>query len=611
MTIEFNHWPLDRAQRYRDEGYWIDKPLTHILQTRSQSQPHALAIVCGERRFSYAELDQLSSNLATRLAASGLGKGDTALVQLPNIAEFYIVLFALLKAGIAPLNALYCHRKLELKSYARQIVPRLLIASREHEVFRNDSYIADFKEVGTNPEITLLLGESRHENNLAEWIETSGRRAANFSPTEPGEVALFQLSGGSTGTPKLIPRTHNDYHYNARASAQVCELTAQTRFLCALPAAHNFLLSSPGALGVLYAGGAIIMAPSPEPLTCFALIQRHEVNTVALVPSAVALWLQAAPEHREQLHSLEFLQVGGACFADSLAHQVPGVLGCKLQQVFGMAEGLINYTRLDDSDEQIFTTQGRPISPGDEIKIVDEQGIPVADGEPGMLATRGPYTFCGYYRSPEQNAQAFDNEGYYYSGDLVQLTPTGDLRVVGRVKDQINRGGEKVASEEIENLIVLHPDVTHAGLVAMPDDRLGEKSCAFVVSRNPNLKPPTLRRHLMELGIAEYKLPDRIRLIETMPLTAVGKIDKKYLRQLLAAETTRTWLQTRVLQLVEDCEDLDPEENLIFYGLDSLQVMKLAAELKERGIAVSFEELADSPTLASWWSLVDTRQKAA
>nr|WP_274597457.1 phosphopantetheine-binding protein [Pseudomonas sp. SST3] len=145
----------------------------------------------------------------------------------------------------------------------------------------------------------------------------------------------------------------------------------------------------------------------------------------------------------------------------------------------------------------------------------------------------------------------------------------------------------------------------------MPDDRLGEKSCAFVVSRNPSLKPPALRRHLMELGIAEYKLPDRIRLIETMPLTPVGKIDKKHLRQLLAAETTRAWLQTRVLQLVEDCEDLDPEENLIFYGLDSLQVMRLAAELKERGIAVSFEELADSPTLSSWWSLVDARQIAA
>lgn len=611
MTLEFTHWPLERAQRYRENGYWIDQPLTHLIQARSQAQPQACAIICGERRLSYSELDQLSSNLASRLAANGLGHGDTALVQLPNIAEFYIVLFALLKAGIVPLNALYSHRKLELKSYAKQITPKLLIASREHEVFRDDGYLADLNEVGASPEVTLFLGEQHAPNNLAAWIENPSDRRVDFSPSAPDEVALFQLSGGSTGTPKLIPRTHNDYHYNARTSAEVCGLTAQTRFLCALPAAHNFLLSSPGALGVLYAGGTVIMAPSPEPQSCFAIIQRHEVNTVALVPSAVALWLQAAPQHTEQLQSLEFLQVGGAVFADSLARQVPGVLGCKLQQVFGMAEGLINYTRLDDTDEQIFTTQGRPISPGDEIKIVDEHGVPVAHGEPGLLATRGPYTFCGYYKSPEQNAQAFDNEGYYYSGDLVQMTPSGDLRVVGRVKDQINRGGEKVASEEIENLMVLHPDVTHAGLVAMPDAALGEKSCAFVVSCNPNLKPPALRRHLMELGIAEYKLPDRIRLIDTMPLTAVGKIDKKQLRQLLAAQTTRAWLKTRVLQLIEDGEELDPEENLIFYGLDSLQVMKLAAELKERGIAVTFEELADSPTLASWWSLVDTRQKAA
>ncbi|MGL6089540.1 MAG: AMP-binding protein, partial [Pseudomonas paracarnis] len=265
MTIEFNHWPLESAQRYRDKGYWLDKPLTHLLQERSQSQPDAPAIICGDRHFSYAELDQLSSNLASRLAASGLGNGDTALVQLPNIAEFYIVLFALLKSGIAPLNALYSHRKLELKSYAKQIAPTLLIASREHEVFRDDSYIADFKEVGSSPDIILLLGEQRHENNLADWINTPSESNVNVSPSGPGEVALFQLSGGSTGTPKLIPRTHNDYYYNARASAQVCELTPRTRFLCALPAAHNFLLSSPGALGVLHAGGCIIMAPSPEP----------------------------------------------------------------------------------------------------------------------------------------------------------------------------------------------------------------------------------------------------------------------------------------------------------------------------------------------------------
>lgn len=611
MTLEFNHWPQDRAQRYRAAGYWIDQPLTQILHDRSHTQPDAVAVICGERRFTYAQLDRLSTHLASRLAEQGIGQGDTALVQLPNVAEFYIVLFALLKAGIAPLMALYSHRKLELSAYASQIQPKLVVACRAHEVFRDDSYLPLFEQAGARPQVTLLLGEASAEHNLAQWIDSPGAQSVPYAPTGADQVALFQLSGGSTGTPKLIPRTHNDYHYNARACAEICALSPHTRFLCAVPAAHNFLLSSPGALGVLYAGGCVVMAANPEPLSCFELVQRHAVNTVALVPSAVALWLQAAPDHRAQLQSLQYLQVGGAVFADSLARQVPAVLGCQLQQVFGMAEGLINYTRLDDTDEQIFTTQGRPISPGDEIKIVDEQGMPVAPGETGLLATRGPYTFCGYYNSPEQNAKAFDADGFYYSGDLVQLTATGDLRVVGRVKDQINRGGEKVPCEEIENLLVLHPEVTLAGLVAMPDEQLGEKSCAFVVARSPNLKAPALRRHLLELGIAEYKLPDRIRMIDSMPLTAVGKVDKKQLRQLLALDSTRQWLQARLVQLLEDGDQLDPEENLIFYGLDSLQVMKVAAELKERGIAVSFEELASSPTLAAWWSLVEARQKAA
>lgn len=153
-----------------------------------------------------------------------------------------------------------------------------------------------------------------------------------------------------------------------------------------------------------------------------------------------------------------------------------------------MAEGLVNYTRLDDSDEQIFTTQGRPISSGDEIKIVDEQYKEVPEGEIGMLATRGPYTFCGYYQSPEHNSQVFDEDNYYYSGDLVQRTPDGNLRVVGRIKDQINRGGEKIASEEIEKLILLHPEVMHAALVAIVDDQFGEKVVPLLFLGILNLK---------------------------------------------------------------------------------------------------------------------------
>ncbi|GIZ12523.1 (2,3-dihydroxybenzoyl)adenylate synthase [Pseudomonas sp. NCCP-436] len=610
MSIEFTRWPEPRARRYRELGYWIGQPLSRILEIQAHERPEAPAIICGERIFSYALLDQLSGNLASRLLAGGMRRGDTALVQLPNVAEFYIVLFALLKAGIVPLNALYSHRQLELGHYVGQIRPRLLIASASHEVLRDDSWLQGLRDAGQAPERVLLLGESALGERLEDWMQAPARQALACRPGQPDEVALFQLSGGSTGTPKLIPRTHDDYCFNARRCAEVCALSERTRFLCALPAAHNFVLSSPGALGVFHAGGCVVLAASPDPQLCFPLIARHGVNVAALVPSAVVLWLEAAAGDREALRSLEVLQVGGASFAEALARRVPQVLGCRLQQVFGMAEGLISYTRLDDPPEQIFTTQGRPICADDEIRILDENGQPLPDGVSGMLATRGPYTFCGYYASPEQNARAFDAEGFYLSGDLVRRTADGFLQVVGRVKDQINRGGEKIAAEEVEHLLLQHPQVSQAALVAMPDERLGERSCAFIVASANALKAPMLRRHLLELGIAEYKLPDRIRLLDAMPHTAVGKIDKQQLRRQLALEANREWLAERVRQLVEDGEELDPAENLIFYGLDSLRVMNLAAELKARGIAVSFEELARTPTLQHWQSLLETRQTA-
>lgn len=538
QLIEFVRWPKERAQHYRNKGYWIDQPLTRILTAGVQSHPHSPAIICGERQLSYIELDRLSTNLASRLAEKGLGKGDAALVQLPNIAEFYIVFFALLKAGVVALNALYSHRQYELNAFIQQIQPKLLIASRQHDVFSNNQFIDSLGEVNLSPDIILMLKHQVTDSGLLDWIETPAETCIDFSSTPADEVAFFQLSGGSTGTPKLIPRTHNDYDYSVRASAEICGLSPNTRLLCALPAPHNFMLSSPGALGVLHAGGCVVMAPNPEPLNCFSLIQRHQVNMASLVPSAVIMWLEKAAHYQDQIQSLRLLQVGGASFPESLARQVPEVLNCKLQQVFGMAEGLVNYTRLEDADEQIFSTQGRPISSDDEIKIVDEQYREVPEGEIGMLATRGPYTFCGYYRSPEHNSQVFDQDNYYYSGDLVQRTPEGNLRVVGRIKDQINRGGEKIASEEIEKLILLHPDVIHVALVAIVDEKFGEKSCAFIVARHPEFKAVALRRHLMELGIAQYKLPDQIKLIASLPLTAVGKVDKKQLRSLLNTAIT-------------------------------------------------------------------------
>lgn len=239
--------------------------------------------------------------------------------------------------------------------------------------------------------------------------------------------------------------------------------------------------------------------------------------------------------HARELSSLTLLQVGGARLSESLARRVLSEIGCQLQQVFGMAEGLVNYTRPDDPIEVITTTQGRPISEDDEIRVVDEHHRPVPAGTTGRLMTRGPYTFRGYYRNPSHNATCFDEEGFYASGDLISITAEGNIRVEGREKDQINRGGEKIAAEEIENLLQRHPDIIHAALVSMDDELMGEKSCAFIVASQP-VKPAHLRRHLREQGIAEFKLPDRVIQQESLPLTPVGKVDKKALRQWLTEQ---------------------------------------------------------------------------
>ncbi len=531
--IEFTPWPPELAERYRRRGYWIGRPLCAAVEAHARLRPDAIALICGKRRITYAQLDCAAANLAARLSAQGLRCGDTALVQLPNIAEFHMVFLALMKIGAAPVNALFSHKRVELAAYAEQITPRLLIADRSHPLFGDDRFIEDLRQAHSSLGPVLLVGEDDPARSLQEWIsDTPPDRQGQ--PSRSDQVAFFQLSGGSTGTPKLIPRTHDDYDYSIRESARICGVTDRTRFLCALPAPHNFLLSSPGALGVFHAGGTVVMAASPDPGLCFDLIARHRVDMVALVPSAVGLWIEAA-ERRGAPSPLSHLLVGGANFPEALARRVPAVLGCRLQQVFGMAEGLVNYTRRDDPDEVIFTTQGRPISPDDEIRIIGEGGMPVSEGMPGQLAVRGPYTFRGYYRAPEQNARTFDAEGFYLSGDLVCRRPDGNLRVVGRLKDQINRGGEKIAAEEVENLLVRHPDVTAAALVPVSDAALGEKSCAFIVARQ-SLRGIDLRRHLTGLGIADYKLPDRFRFIDSLPLTPVGKPDKRRLQGLLQRE---------------------------------------------------------------------------
>lgn len=532
MSIRFSRWPENFEEAYRKAGYWTDEPLTQMIEDQVEKNGQAIAIIDAQRQITYAQLDQMANTLAIYLDQQGVNRYDTALVQLPNCLEFYVTYFALLKLGVASVNALFSHQKLEIEAYLDQIQPSLLIISPEHALFSTQDFVEELIESHASLHAILSLSDCGYAVSMQDILYAPDNKVienVTFDQASAADqVAFFQLSGGSTGTPKLIPRTHNDYLYSVRKSVEICGLDHDTRYLCALPIQHNFPMSSPGALGVFYAGATLIIAQSPEPLHCFELISQHQVNMTALVPPAVALWLEAAPAHQAKLRSLKLLQVGGASFAEAQARRVPQVLGCQLQQVFGMAEGLVNYTRLDE--DLNYTTQGRPMSDGDEVRVVNNAYQPVPMGQTGQLMTRGPYTFRGYFNSPEYNQTAFDADGFYCSGDLVQQDERGNIKVVGRLKDQINRGGEKISVEEVEMLLLKHEAITHAALVAIPDAYLGEKSCAFLVLKDKELRPILIRKHLLSLGIANYKLPDKFEFLSQMPLTPVGKIDKKKLR---------------------------------------------------------------------------------
>ncbi|AJQ94806.1 (2,3-dihydroxybenzoyl)adenylate synthase [Gynuella sunshinyii] len=547
MPIAFTPWPDEFAQRYRDKGYWNDQPLTDIL---NHGHDDHTAIISADKRYTYSELRYYSQRLARQLLKRGVRHGDTAIIQLPNEADFYVAYFAALYAGIVPVNALFSHNRHELLAYAQQLQPRLLIASSQHPLFTNTTFIQELAAATPDLSTVIIDGGADFAEDLQTLLHEDYTTSEPLpQPTAADQVAFFQLSGGSTGTPKLIPRTHNDYYYSIRRSVELCGVTAATVYLCALPAGHNYPMSSPGALGIFFAGGTVVMAASPDASNCFDLIQQHQVNMTALVPPAVALWLLAAPEHRDQLNSLKLLQVGGAKLSETLARRIPAELGCQLQQVLGMAEGLVNYTRLNDPDELVYSTQGCPMSADDEVRIVDQYGQPVADGEIGELTTRGPYTIRGYYNAPEHNARVFDADGFYHSGDLVRRNDRGYLQVVGRDKDQINRGGEKIAAEEVENLLLKHTAITHVALVAMADDNMGEKSCAFIVLQNGQEvpKPIVLRKYLRGQGIAEYKLPDHFEFIDQLPLTHVGKPDKVRLRAMIEAKQQQPRRDTKAI----------------------------------------------------------------
>ena len=341
-------WPPEVAAHYRAAGYWRGQTFGALLTSLASAYAERTAVV-GERdgtvsRLSYAALDDVAHRIATGLVDLGIRAGDRVIVQLPNIPEFVSVIFGVWRAGAWPVFTLPAHRHSELRHFATQSEAAAIITVDHHS--RHD-HAAMARAVAAEVDSVrhvLVVGSS-------EFADLAATTPRELPDPDPEGVAFLQLSGGSTGMPKLIPRTHDDNMYSVRESARICALRPDSVYLAALPAAHNFPLSSPGVLGALHAGATTVMAPSPDAGTAFRLIESEKVTITGVVPPLAAAWAQAAAHTDRDLSSLQVILVGGAKCSRELAERIGPALGCRLQQVFGMAEGLVCYTRLDDPEE--------------------------------------------------------------------------------------------------------------------------------------------------------------------------------------------------------------------------------------------------------------------
>ncbi|MFC8734796.1 (2,3-dihydroxybenzoyl)adenylate synthase [Streptomyces sp. NPDC057176] len=548
MTETQRTWSGAESARYRAAGHWQGVTFGARLRQAGADHGARVALVDGDRRWTYADLDAEADRVAHGLRGLGVVRGDRVVVQLPNRAEFVLVWFGLQRLGAVPVHAMPGHRRREIGHLVRVSGAVACVVPDRHAGFDHRELMREVRaELGPegSPRTVVVVGDPGPDGGFVPFdalraVPPSAPDDAPESGTgddggaDPADVALLLLSGGTTGLPKLIPRTHDDYAYNARACAEVCALDTGTVYLAVLPIGFNFTFACPGVLGTLMAGGTVVVAPDPSPQTAFALVEREGVTLTSLTPPLVTHWVDEAAAGSWDLDSLKVVQVGGARLPEEHARVLGPALGATVQQVFGMAEGLINLTRLDDPDDLVRTTQGRPVSPDDEVLVVDADGRPVPDGAPGELLTRGPYTLRGYYRAGEHDRTAFTPDGHYRTGDVVRRLPTGHLVVVGRIKDQINRGGEKIAAVEVEEQLLTHPAITAAALVGVPDEQRGERTVAFVVCDGEAPGVREVAAHLGERGLAGYKAPDEVVRVAGLPLTAVGKVDKAALtRQLL------------------------------------------------------------------------------
>ncbi|MBJ8348884.1 (2,3-dihydroxybenzoyl)adenylate synthase [Antrihabitans sp. YC2-6] len=534
-------YPEERANAYRASGAWSSQTTGGRLHGVALRFPDRPAVITAEAEITYAELDSRTDQIAAGLAQLGLRPRDPVILQLTNRLETVLAWYGTIKAGLIPVATLAAHRQHEIGYLSAKLgaVAHIVEAGLNFDLVR-----FAFEHADGHPTLRhiIVVGDAAAGARLdtlgADVSPTAAREFVERveRDTDPEDVVAFQLSGGTTGVPKVIPRIHAEYWNNAEFYARCLGWDQNTLVAHLIPIVHNAGIEC--GLHAAHAVGACLVLATAQAEAAFELMARARASAVLLghghyQATRLPAFEAARPHLRQVVLS------GAKVEPELFEHVQRGATWAG--QLFGMSEGMFLATPLNAPAAARLSTVGTTICTDDEIRILEpgtESGVP--DETVGELCCRGPYTIPGYFDAPEHNRSAFTSDGFYRTGDLAKMTVIGGERYVsieGRIKDVINRGGEKINAEEVEMLLAQHPDVADVAVVAMPDARLGEKTCAYVVAATGNrLDLDEIRHHLADLGVAKFKWPERLEWVDALPRSNVGKVDKKFLRAAVATK---------------------------------------------------------------------------
>ncbi len=538
MLEGFTPWPKELAKKYVAQGYWRNETLGDVLDNAINAGPQRMAIASAKARVTYAELGSISTRLAHKLLELGIKKDDRVVVQLPNWPEVLYFFYGLARFGGISVMALRHFRQREMEHLLNVSEAKAWVIPDEYHDF---NYVAMAQELLPRvPSLGHVIVDGKNIPKgpfiSLEGLLASGSsqvKAGSLQRPDPDDVLLLLLTGGTTALPKLIPHTHNDYICSKRAVGPHRGFNRDTASLIVVPIGHNAPLGAAMLCGIHAA--KVVLQDSTRMEDVVATIEREKVTEVFLVPTQIIDLLNFADVKKYDLSSLKVIYTGGSRCPPEVVRGALEKLGCQIVNAFGSGEGLHITTRLGDSPEVVANTVGKPCCEIDEIRMVNDHGKDVPRGVEGELIARGPHVLRGYYRSPEENKKAFDKDGFFYTGDLGVWREDGNIAITGRKKDMLLRGGENISAVEVEELLLSHPDIVKAAVVGMPDPRMGERVCAYVIPREG--KKPSLEEVLAFLktkGVALFKLPERLEVVNEFPLTNIGKVSKKDLREDIA-----------------------------------------------------------------------------